>query len=73
MSFAIPGSPPDGGGPIGDTYGAALVRIDDRSPVIDALRAIRFTGWIAPPDGGWVVALGDPGDGTRALLSGSSS
>ena len=43
MSFAIPGSPPDGGGPIGDTYGAALVRIDDRSPVIDVphLRAAR--------------------------------
>jgi hypothetical protein len=66
MTYAIPGSQPDGGGPIGETYGAAIVRIGDASPVVDALRGIRFTGWVAPPEDGWVVALGDPGDGTVA-------
>lgn len=66
MTYAIPGSQPDGGGPIGETYGAAIVRIEDVPPVVDALRGIRFTGWVAPPEDGWVVALGDPGDGTVA-------
>ncbi|KZE94940.1 hypothetical protein AVP42_00868 [Agromyces sp. NDB4Y10] len=66
MTYAIPGSTPDGGGPIGETYGAALVRIGDESLVVDALRGIRFTGWVAPAESGWVVALGDPGDGTVA-------
>lgn len=66
MTYAIPGSTPDGGGPIGETYGAVVARVDDASLVVDALRGIRFTGWIAPPEEGWVVALGDPGDGAVA-------
>jgi hypothetical protein len=66
VTYAIPGSTPDGGGPIGETYGAVMVRIGDASLVVDALSGIRFTGWIAPPDEGWVAALGDPGDGTVA-------
>ena len=66
MTYAIPGSTPDGGGPIGETYGAAVVRVGDPSLVVDALRGIRFTGWVGPAESGWVVALGDPGDGTVA-------
>ncbi|MGR0319514.1 hypothetical protein [Agromyces sp. ZXT2-3] len=66
MTYAIPGGAPDGGGPIGDTYGAVIARADDAAHVVEALRGIRFTGWIAPPEDGWVVAIGDPGDGTVA-------
>jgi|GEM_PF-793406 len=66
MTYAIPGEAPDGGGPIGDTYGAVIARVDTAGPVVEALRGIRFTGWIAPAEDGWVVALGDPGDGTVA-------
>lgn len=66
MTYAIPGSTPDGGGPIGETYGAVLVRADDAARVVDALSGIRFTGWVAPPESAWVVAIGDPGDGTVA-------
>lgn len=66
MTYAIPGSTPDGGGPIGETYGAVLVRADDAARVVDALSGIRFTGWVAPAESGWVVAIGDPGDGTVA-------
>ncbi|MGR0220775.1 hypothetical protein [Agromyces sp. ZXT2-6] len=66
MTYAIPGSTPEGGGPIGETYGAVITRADDAARVVEALRGIRLTGWIAPPEAGWVVALGDPGDGTVA-------
>jgi hypothetical protein len=52
----------------GESYGAALVRADQQAlpGVIDSLRAVRFSGWIAPPADGWIVALGDPGDGVVA-------
>ena len=55
-------------GDAGDSYGAALVRGDQQAlpRVIDSLRTIRFSGWIAPPAEGWIVALGDPGDGVVA-------
>ncbi|MDQ4138497.1 MAG: hypothetical protein M3116_06595, partial [Actinomycetota bacterium] len=55
-------------GEAGDSYGAALVRGDQQAlpGVIDSLRALRFSGWIAPPAEGWIVALGDPGDGVVA-------
>jgi hypothetical protein len=55
-------------GDAGDSYGAALVRADRQAlaGVIDSLRAVRFSGWIAAPAGGWIVALGDPGDGVVA-------
>ncbi|MGR2753350.1 hypothetical protein [Agromyces arachidis] len=66
MTYAIPGSTPEGGGPIGETYGAVIVRDDDTARVVEALRGIRFTGWVAPAESGWTVALGDPGDGTVA-------
>jgi hypothetical protein len=66
VTYAIPGSTPDGGGPIGETYGAVLVRSEDAARILEALRGIRFTGWVAPPGSGWIVVLGDPGDGTVA-------
>jgi hypothetical protein len=52
----------------GDSYGAALVRGDQHAlaGVIDSLRTLRFSGWIAPPADGWIVAIGDPGDGVVA-------
>jgi hypothetical protein len=52
----------------GESYGAALVRGDSQAlpDVIDWLRTLRFSGWIAPPAQGWIVVLGDPGDGVVA-------
>lgn len=52
----------DGSG--GESYGAVLVAGD--ADVEDALRGIRFSGWIAPPADGWTVVLGDPGGGVVA-------
>jgi hypothetical protein len=34
--------------------------------VLAALRRLRFTGWVAPPDGNWVVAVPARPDGTVA-------
>ena len=51
----------ESGGPAGYTYSAALVRAgepaDVRDEVITALRRIRFSGCVAPPEGGWVVVV----------------
>ncbi len=53
------------GGLAGYTYAAVLVRVGERSglrdDVIATLRRIRFTGWVAPIESGWlpVVATGD--------------
>ena len=68
MTLPLPGATPEPDGVAGETYGAALVASDGatRDAVVGVLRDIRFTGWIAPPDGGWIVAIGDPGDGTVA-------
>ena len=58
------------GGPHGHTYAAVAVRAgDDPEPgagLPAALRRIRFTGWLAPPDSGWLVAVAVPGGGTVA-------
>jgi len=69
MALPLPGTPhePDGGA--GETYGAALVRTTDeiaRDDVVDALRSLRFTGWIAEPEGGWIAAIAEPGAGVVA-------
>lgn len=62
-----PLSPPqEVGGPDGYSYGAVYVSSDDRPSVGDALRTIGFSGWIAPPQDGWIVAVGDPGAGITA-------
>jgi hypothetical protein len=63
--------PPPGsevGGPDGHSYGAALIPADETTPplVMDVLRGIRFTGWIAPLHDGWIVVLGQPGDAVVA-------
>ena len=34
--------------------------------VLTALRELRFSGWLAPPEAGWVVAVAASGDGTVA-------
>ncbi len=50
----------DGSGPEGHTYAGALVRLTagtDRDAVLTALRDLRFTGWLGPTEGNWVVAV----------------
>jgi hypothetical protein len=66
--YPLPGSPAEPGGPQGHSYGAILLA-DHESPVPplgDVLRDLRFSGWIAPPQPGWVMLFGDPGDGVVA-------
>ena len=45
-----------------------LVRssVDGLPRIQNLLRVIRFTGWVAPPQGEWIVILGDPGAGVVA-------
>ncbi|MBB6392781.1 hypothetical protein [Microbacterium thalassium] len=56
------------GGPSGYSYGAvALAGGADAVPEVEeALRAIRFTGWVVPPRDGWLIVLGTPGAGVVA-------
>jgi hypothetical protein len=54
------------GSPAGYTYAGVLVRSAAHGEVFDALREIRFSGWLAPPDGDWLVAVAARGDGTVA-------
>jgi hypothetical protein len=61
-------------GPSGYTYAGVAVRVDgmpsgrprDRDEVLAALREVRFSGWLAQPEGGWLVAVALPGDGAIA-------
>jgi hypothetical protein len=63
-------------GPPGYTYSAVLVRVGERSDVpqelIALLRGIRFSGWVAPPQGGWVpvvpAGVGTTAAGRRGVL-----
>jgi hypothetical protein len=52
----------------GETYGAVGVAEADLdfSDAVDVLRGIGFSGWAAPARAGWIVVLGDPGDGVVA-------
>src|SRR5688500_10758402 len=54
-------------GPTGYTYAAVLVRVPagDGPPVLETLQGIRFSGWVAPPDDGWLPVV-PAGDGTVA-------
>lgn len=57
-------------GPAGLSYAGIVVRLDapavGRQQVLDALRALRFTGWLGPEEQGWVVAVAQRGAGTVA-------
>ncbi|HET6532392.1 MAG TPA: hypothetical protein VFH03_17540 [Actinoplanes sp.] len=68
--MVFPVSPParEVGGPPGHTYGAVLARTGDRTDadVLGPLRQIRFSGWLARPDQGWLTAVATPGGGTVA-------
>jgi hypothetical protein len=63
--------PPPGseiGGPEGHSYGAVIVPDGQTTPAIvrEVLSGIRFSGWVSPARDGWIVLLGDPGDGVVA-------
>jgi hypothetical protein len=67
-----------GGGDAADqsgyTYAMVLVRVDGkpsgrpctRQDVLFALREVRFSGWLAVPESGWLVAVASSGGGTIA-------
>jgi len=67
MALPPPPAPADGE-PQGETYGAVILPAGalTSDDLLDALRGIRFSGWIAPPRNDWTVVLGDPGDGVVA-------
>jgi hypothetical protein len=52
-------------GPGGYTYGTVLTQAP-RDDVLNALREIRFSGWVAQPESGWVPAIAAAGNGTVA-------
>ncbi|MBM2615946.1 hypothetical protein JIG36_10295 [Actinoplanes sp. LDG1-06] len=64
--MAFPYAPgPSSEGPPGDTYAVLLLRTAlDRA--VEELRRIHFSGWIAPPESGWLPVLAVPGDGAVA-------
>lgn len=67
--MALPqGRSSEDGEPAGESYGAVILAEGEFAlpAVREVLRGIRFTGWIAPPRDGWIVLLGDPGDGVVA-------
>jgi hypothetical protein len=57
-------------GPAGHTYAAVAVRLDSGATTRDdlqaALREVRFSGWLAQPEDGWLVAVTASGAGTIA-------
>src|SRR4051812_4780630 len=74
MVYPVVAPSGDVGGPSGYTYGRVLVRVDGvpggplRTPaeVLAALRGLGSSGWLAPPQDGWLVAVAAYGDGTVA-------
>jgi hypothetical protein len=70
MVLPMAGPARDGQGPSGYTYGAVLIRLDGapagRAEVLAALREMRFSGWLARPERGWLVAVARSGAGTVA-------
>lgn len=67
--MSLIGLRPEDRGPDGYTYAAVLVRTSEdeatHHDVLDRLRGLRFTGWLAPPQPGWTVAVAS-GEGTVA-------
>jgi hypothetical protein len=74
MVYPVVGPSGDVGGPSGYTYACVLVRLDGvpagplrtRAEVLAALREVRFSGWLAQPQDGWLVAVAACGDATVA-------
>src|SRR6266508_6944517 len=74
MTFPVDSGGGDRTGPPGYTYAGVVVRLDGapsgractREDVLAALREIRFSGWLAQPEGGWLVAVAASGDATVA-------
>src|SRR4051794_10022522 len=70
MVFPVYGSGVEVGGPAGHTYAAVAVRVGDdpqgRRDMLAALRQIGFSGWLAQPEDGWLVAVAVPGAGSVA-------
>jgi len=70
MLFPAYGGGAEVGGPAGYTYGVVFVRSDGgpaaRDDVLAELRGIRFSGWLAPPEDGWLIAVTASGAGTVA-------
>ncbi|WP_400994605.1 hypothetical protein [Agromyces sp. GXQ0307] len=66
MTLPVPGVPAESDEPGGDSYAALLVPAPaaSRDAVLAALGRLGFSGWLAPPDRGWLVAIAVPGDGT---------
>ena len=74
MMPPLGGRAEDVAGPAGYTYAGVVVRLDgvpsgrpcSRQDVLAALREVRFSGWLAQPEAGWLVAVASAGDGTVA-------
>lgn len=66
--YPVPPPASEIGGPDGHSYGAVIVPADGTTPSIvrEVLSGMRFSGWVAPARDGWIVVLGDPGDGVVA-------
>lgn len=71
LPIGVGGEPVGPEGPSGFTYSAVLVRVgehaDARDELLAVLRDIRFSGWVVPPQAGWVVTV--PG-GTGSVAAG---
>jgi hypothetical protein len=75
MTFPIPISS-EHEGPAGHTYAVVLVRVsgqeDASERLLATLRRIRFTGWVAPPEDGWVpvvpMSAGTAAAGRRGVV-----
>ncbi|MEO6511102.1 MAG: hypothetical protein ABIO16_08940 [Nocardioides sp.] len=48
---------PEPEGPAGYSYAAVALRTTGSAPVLDLLREIGFSGWVAPPENGWLLLL----------------
>jgi hypothetical protein len=70
MVFPVSGYTGDREAPPGYTYGCVLIRVPGVAPgrddVLAALRKIRFSGWLAPPEDGWLPVVAASGAGTVA-------
>jgi hypothetical protein len=74
MPWRVPPGGSGGSSGSGYTYGAVAVRAPiERDWVLAALRTVRFSGWLGPPDDEWAIAVparsgGVVAAGRRGLL-----